>query len=251
MHKLQNVIYAQEKIAPGEETLVARQTKILVLGAERIKLVQLFVAGQRARRLEMIDDRERHEHGAAPGRHLVNVKRRPLRQQNHLHRDGGQIFPGKLAQQREIKFAERVHGGNAAEAQDGRARFLHERRVRRITGELQREIRFDRRVDFARPAVINIPAAVRQLAFQDVTHATLLHLLSTSPSQCMKRTKSEQSVLSTSSSPHQWPSGVLLPQQIFLGPTDRAEICGVGWRIETPQLAVLRWTMKSRHWTGS
>src|ERR1017187_4639111 len=30
---------------------------------------------------------------------------------------------------------------------------------------------------------------------------------STSPTQCMKRTKSEQSVLSTSNSPHQWPSG--------------------------------------------
>ena len=42
--------------------------------------------------------------------------------------------------------------------------------------ELQREIGFDRGVDFARAAVINIPAAIRQLALQNVADAALLQL---------------------------------------------------------------------------
>ena len=43
-----------------------------------------------------------------------------------------------------------------------------------MAGELQREVRFDRSVHFARAAIINIPAAVGQLAFQNVADATLL-----------------------------------------------------------------------------
>ena len=129
MNQFQKIIDAQKQIAPGPETLAARQTEILVLSAERIELVQLFHARQFARRLEMIDDRERDQHRPAPGRHFVNVKRRPLRQQNHFHRNRRQILPGKLTEQREVKFAEGVHARNTAEAHDVGARLTHERHV--------------------------------------------------------------------------------------------------------------------------
>ena len=44
MKKLEDIIDAQEKITPGEKALVAWQSKILMLGAERIEFMQLFVA---------------------------------------------------------------------------------------------------------------------------------------------------------------------------------------------------------------
>ena len=102
------------------------------------------------------------------------MKWRPARQQNHFHRNGRQIFPRELAEQREVKLAERVHSRNAAETQNVFARLAHERQVRRITGELQREVAFDRRVDLARATEINIPAAIRQLSFQYVASAAFL-----------------------------------------------------------------------------
>ena len=145
-----------------------------MLGAERIELVQLFFSRQRACRFKMIDDGQGHEHGPAPRGHFVDVKRRPAGQQHHLHRDGRQIFPGKLPEQRQVKLAESVHLGDAPETHDGGARFAHERRVRGATSQLQGEVGFDRRVDFARPAVINVPAAVGQLALQNVPDTALL-----------------------------------------------------------------------------
>ena len=67
MQHLERIVPAQEQISPGKYPFVARQAEILVLGPERIQLVELFFAGQFAHRLEMIDDGEGHEHGATPG----------------------------------------------------------------------------------------------------------------------------------------------------------------------------------------
>jgi hypothetical protein len=96
IEELENTIGAQKEISPGQPARIARQSKILVLGADRIQLVQLLFFGQLARRFEMIDDRERDQHRPAPGRHLVNVKKGPTREKNHFHRNCGQIFPREL-----------------------------------------------------------------------------------------------------------------------------------------------------------
>src|SRR5205085_1599463 len=58
---LERMIGAQKKVPPGEETRIARQSEILVLGPERIKLVELLHPGEFASRLEVIDDRERDQ----------------------------------------------------------------------------------------------------------------------------------------------------------------------------------------------
>src|SRR6266446_2396204 len=174
MQNFQNVVEAKEKIAPGPETFASWQPQVALLGAERIKFVQLFVPRQRAGWFEMIDDREWNQHRPAPGRHFIDVEWRPTRQQNHFNWNGRQIFPRKLAEQREIELAERIHPRDAAETQNVLARFAHERQIRRITSQLQREIAFDRSVDLARAAEINIPAAVRQLSFQNVTGTAFL-----------------------------------------------------------------------------
>ena len=41
-HDLQSVIRAQEKISPGKKTRVARERKVLVLGAEGIQFMELL-----------------------------------------------------------------------------------------------------------------------------------------------------------------------------------------------------------------
>jgi hypothetical protein len=107
-----------------------------LLGAEWIEFVQLLFARQNSSRLEMVNNRQRYEHGAAPRRHFVDVKWRPPREEHHFHRDCRQIFPGKLAEQCKIKLAKRVHLRNAAAANDIRARLLHKRRVHRTAREL-------------------------------------------------------------------------------------------------------------------
>jgi hypothetical protein len=88
--------------------------------------MQLFLARQLAGWFEMIDNGKRHQHGAAPRRHFVNVKWRPRWQQDHFHRYRRQIFPRELAQERQVKLAERVDAGDAAKAQNVGARFAHE-----------------------------------------------------------------------------------------------------------------------------
>src|SRR5207248_8180347 len=55
MQHLERIVPPQEQISPGKYPLIAREAEILVLGPERIQLMELFFAGQLARRLEMID----------------------------------------------------------------------------------------------------------------------------------------------------------------------------------------------------
>src|SRR5206468_4692911 len=93
LQKSQGVIEAKEEIAPRPELLASWQPQISLLGAERIQLMQLLFAGENARRLEMIDNGKRQEHGATPGRHFVNVKWRPLWEEYHLHWNCRQILP--------------------------------------------------------------------------------------------------------------------------------------------------------------
>src|SRR4030095_17052268 len=50
------------------------------------------------------------------------------------------------------------------------------RGIHRTTGKLQGKIRLHGRINLARPTVINVPAAVGQLAFKNVTDATPLQL---------------------------------------------------------------------------
>src|SRR3954466_12902207 len=59
MQNLQDIGDPKEKISPSPKALAARQTQIALLGADRIELVQLFVARQGPRRLKMVEDRER------------------------------------------------------------------------------------------------------------------------------------------------------------------------------------------------
>src|SRR5438477_6480945 len=119
------MISPQEEGPPGKKTRIARQGKVLVLGPQRIEFVELLQSRQFAGRLKMVDDRERDQHRPTPRRHFVNVKWQPLREQNHLYWNGGQVVPRKLPKQRKIELAEGIHARNSTETQNVGTSFPH------------------------------------------------------------------------------------------------------------------------------
>ncbi len=119
VEELEHPVPAEEKILPGEELPVEGQIEIGVLGAVGEELVELLVGRQVPRRLEMIQDGERHNHAAAPRRHLVNIKIEPVRQEDDLRRDDREIFPRELAEEGEEELGVGVRLRDAAETHDG------------------------------------------------------------------------------------------------------------------------------------
>ncbi len=138
------------------------------------ELVELLFRRQIARRLEVIDDRERHDHAAAPRRHLVNVKVEPIRQQDDFRRDDRQVLPRILAEHGEEELGVRVGSRDAAEAHDGGVGADHARVVGLMPGKLEREVGLERGVELARPLVVGVPAAVEHLAVEQVLDAARL-----------------------------------------------------------------------------
>ena len=90
-----------------------------------------------------------------------------------------------------------------------------------MTGELQSEIRLNRRVHFTRPAVINIPTAIRELAFQNVARAALLKPIIHLPQPMHEEDEigAERAVDDELAAP--MTIRMLLPEQIFLRSRDR------------------------------
>ena len=131
------------------------------------------VAGARPQRHQ---HQQRHQNGARPVRDLGDVKRRPARQQHDLDRHYRNRPPRHLAEQREQDAGEDVAAPRAAVRQDRRPRPRHMRRIERIPGRLQREIRFDRRADVESAAVEQRPAAVLALGRSNVSRDARLQL---------------------------------------------------------------------------
>ena len=156
----------EEEILPGEKFAVEGHAEVRVLGAVGEELVQLLLRREVAHRLEMVDDRERHDHAAAPRRHLVDVKVEPVRQQDDLRRNDRQVLPRILTEDREEELGVGVRLRNAAQPHDGGVGLDHPRIVRRKAGQLQREVGLERGVELARALVVGVPAAVGHLPRQ-------------------------------------------------------------------------------------
>ncbi len=174
-------IQPQEKIAERNLFRVGREREVAFVNAFGIKLVQIHV--HRAGRLEMVDDGQRHEHGARPVAHVPEIDVKPFADEQHLARNRRDVFPREQADEREIKFGKRVHPRHAAEMQRHFARLEHPRIGHRHAGELEREIRLDGGVHLRRAVLVNVPAAVRQLHGEDVVDGLALPGLSTLPFQ--------------------------------------------------------------------
>ena len=110
------------------------------------------------------DDRQRHHDAARPRGHLVDVEDpEVVGQQQDLGRHGGSVVPRALSEDREINPREGVAGLDAAVRQDRLAGPDHVGRLRVVAHELQDEVGLDRGADFRRPALVDGPAAGRQL----------------------------------------------------------------------------------------
>jgi hypothetical protein len=136
----------------------------------RIEFVQRDAVFWEARRLKMIDDGERHEHGSRPVAHVPEIHMEPFADEQDFAGNCRHVFPGEQANQGEIQLGKRVHPGHAAEVQRHFARAQHAGIGDRDTGEFQGEVRLDGGIYFRGAAVINIPAAIRKLHGEDVVH---------------------------------------------------------------------------------
>ena len=138
------------------------------LGRRDIQFVDLLFGGQLRFRLAGPEEAQRDDDGARPGRHLVDVERCPLRQQDHLGRHGRAGGVRDQTQHREVIPRETVDSFDAARSQDRVARADHVVRSMIVAGNLQRQIRLHRPADFNRPARKHRPAAVRALLVEHV-----------------------------------------------------------------------------------
>ena len=165
--ELVQLVEPDEKVPPGEPLGVRWQREIAFVVAFRIKFVERDVF-RPARRLEMVDDGKRHEHGARPRTHLPEIHVKPFADQDDFAGNRRHVFPGEQTEQREIKPGEGVHSRHAAEAQSHLTRLQHARVSHRHARQFQSEIPFDGCVYVRRAAVIDVPAAVRQLHGKDM-----------------------------------------------------------------------------------
>ena len=135
--------------------LLARPDRLRRLGEQ---LVDGDAARILGRRFERHQDEQRHQHGARPIGDLVEMKRKPLRQQHDLDRHHRHAAPRQHAVEREQRACEYVRARRAAARQNGLARASHVGRLRIVA-----EIRLHARAHVERAVVKERPAAVRAL----------------------------------------------------------------------------------------
>ena len=127
------------------------------------QLVDPHALGVLRLRLERQQHQQRHDDGAAPIRDLVEMERKPLRQQHHLGRHHRHRAPGDLPVERKQRAGEHVGAGGAAARADRLAGAAHVLGVDRIADHLEREIGLHARAHVEGAFVEQRPAAVRAL----------------------------------------------------------------------------------------
>ena len=94
-------------------------------------------------RLQGLQDEKRDHDRARPVGDLVEMERKPARQQHDLDRHGRNAAPGNGAVERQQEAGEDVAPGRAAMGEDRFARAAHVRRVGIVADHLEREIGLD------------------------------------------------------------------------------------------------------------
>src|ERR1051325_5365475 len=91
--KFMEPVQAQKEVAPGQSLGGGRECEIAFVNAFGIKFVEANVVFKPARRLEVVNYRERDEHRTAPGAHLVKIYIEPFSQQNDFAWNRRNIIP--------------------------------------------------------------------------------------------------------------------------------------------------------------
>ena len=137
----------------------------------------------RPHRLVVRHDRQRHDDRARPGRHRAQAEIQPRGNQHHLRRNARAFVVADLTEQRQVKPGEAVAGVGSSRLENRLPRTDQGRIVGRVTHELEREVRLDRRADFRRPAGIDRPAALGKLAIQNVPGIAVADRLALTPQE--------------------------------------------------------------------
>ncbi len=140
------------------------------------KLRHHLLRPQTAHRLAGVEDEQRHHDRARPVRNLAQVKEKPAGEQHDLHRHGGDGAPGDLSEQRQGNAGKDVHPGGAAQAEDEQPGADHVRRVGRIAGDLESEIRLDRGTQIGDSRFVERPAAVGLLPLPQIVGETVFQV---------------------------------------------------------------------------
>ena len=143
---------------------LAPEVIALLFGRRGEQLADVHVARVLGHRLARAQNEQRHHDGARPIRHLVEMERKPSRQQHDFDGNIGHAAPRDLREQCQRNPGEHIDPGGAALPQDCRARPRHVRRVRAVAGQLQRVVGLDRATQIEVAAMIERPAAVLGLS---------------------------------------------------------------------------------------
>ncbi len=159
----------RRRCAPGAFPL-PRQPEVVMLFLRRLgeELAHVDAARIARHRLQRAEDEERHHHRPRPVGDLVDVEGKPPRHQHDLDGDVGHRPPGNLAEERERDPREDVDARGAAARQDRLAGPPHVRRVRVVTGQLQRVVGLDGAAEIELAAMVERPAAVSGLVLAQI-----------------------------------------------------------------------------------
>ena len=136
--------------------------------ADRLRILQeQFVDADAFRilcqRLQRRHHHQRHDRGARPVGDLVDMERRPHRQQHDLDRQHRHRAPGQHAVESQQEAGEHVDFGGPAARTDRLARPHHVRRIDGIADHLQREIGLHAGAHVERTVLHQRPAAMSAL----------------------------------------------------------------------------------------
>ncbi len=148
----------QRKPAPALVRRLRRQPDRF--GILQEQLVDADALGIFRQRLQRRHHHQRHDRGARPVGNLVQVERRPHRQQHDLDRQHRHRAPAQHAVEGQQESREDVDTGSPATAADRLARADHVWGVDGIADHLQRKIGFDAGAHVERAVLHQRPAAM-------------------------------------------------------------------------------------------
>ena len=156
---------AQDAFAPAG----AAKIVTLLLGRCRKQLANLHVAWVPGGGLARAQNEQRHHHRARPVGDLVEMERKPARQEHDLDRHIGHGAPRNLPEQRECDAREHVAAGRAAALQNCRTRPHHVGSLGAVARELQGKVGLDGAAHVEVAAVVQRPAAMLGLTSAQIS----------------------------------------------------------------------------------
>src|SRR5580698_5866427 len=168
-----HAIEDKEEVAPRKQLFRPAQVHARFLHAADKKFFHAHFAGNFLEWLLRVADRKWNQDGARPRRNFVDIEPEPIGKEDDLRRNGRDSVVVVLTEEAKIDLGECIDFSDAAHLKNFLAGALQRRMVRRIAGELQPKVAFNRSADVRRSASIDAPATVFVLVAQNPVGALL------------------------------------------------------------------------------